>query len=271
MYQDTLTRNYTAYPATLRTYGLPKANTSGITEADNIVLKFVDTLARYLLADVRELNISNQWSLSYPKNASSDLEEYLGYTWLALAAKEQIRLVRDPFFAEYASRFGGRKPYVNPVANRYWTWGSTFNQTVEESLHIKSTFMQWWNEEILSGDDKTCSESLVVYVGANALGVQGEPDYRFMETGSLPYVKGILGGLFVAPMSGVTDIVMPIGEVAYFSNVTMHEEVLPITVNIMASRHCDLMLLDLVHDLEATGVLSTVATGNSIRGGPIFT
>lgn len=47
-----------------------------------------------------------------------------------------------------------------------------------------------------------------------------------MEAGSLPYVKGLLGGLFVAPLSGVTDIVVPIGEVTYFSEVTMHEEVL---------------------------------------------
>lgn len=46
-----------------------------------------------------------------------------------------------------------------------------------------------------------------------------------MEAGFLPYVKGLLGGLFVAPLSGVTDIVMPIGEVTYFSEVAMHEEV----------------------------------------------
>lgn len=54
--------------------------------------------------------------------------------------------------------------------------GSTFNQTVENSLHIKPTVMQRWDEEILSGDIKTCSESLVVYVGANAFEVQSEPD-----------------------------------------------------------------------------------------------
>lgn len=55
-----------------------------------------------------------------------------------------------------------------------------------------------------------------------------------MEAGFLPYVKGSLGGLFVAPLSGVTDIVVPIGEVTYFSEVTMHEEVLCLCLKVLS-------------------------------------
>jgi len=40
-----------------------------------------------------------------------------------------------------------------------------------------------------------------------------------------------------------------IGQVSYFSNVTQHNESLLVTVNIMASKHCDAMLLDLVKDI----------------------
>ena len=130
--------------------------------------------------------------------------------------------------------------------------------------------MNWWNTEIMPQDVASCSDSLVIYVSANALGVQGEPGYRYTQNGNLPLVSGLLGGLFIAPFSEVTDVVVPIDQVTYYSNVTNHEEYLPVTVNILAARGCDLMLLDLVNDLVTDKILPRVKTGNSIFGGATY-
>lgn len=189
---------------------------------------------------------------------------------MALSVKEQLQLVREPFFAAYEAKYNGRQPFVNPVANEYWNWGLTYPQTIAESVAIKTTFMDWWNEEIMPGNDQSCSESLIVYIGANAVSVQGEPTYRYTQSGNLGLISGLSAGLFIARFSEVVDVVVPIGQVSYFSNVTQHDEYLPVTVDIMASRHCDAMVLNLVEDLVEAGILPKLETGTSIYGGPFY-
>lgn len=61
------------------------------------------------------------------------------------------------------------------------------------------------------------------------------------------------------------------GEVPYFSNITLHGEFLPVTVNVMAARGCDGMLYGLVQDLVAEGLLKATAAGRSpIDGGQVL-
>lgn len=265
-----LRTNYTSYPRQIETFGLPDPDASNLTGLDIQILNFTDKLASYLSATTSTLDYDARWTASNPANTSASLSDFVGYTWLALSAKEQIRLVRERFFADYAAKYNGRAPFVNPVANEYWQWGMIYNQTIDELTAIKTTFMQWWNSEVMPQNDISCSDNLVVYISANALGVQGEPSYRYTQSGNLPLVSGLLGGLFIAPFAEVTDVVIPIGQVAYFSNVTLQEEYLPVTLNIMAAKGCDLMVLDLVNDLYREGLLSLVETGSSIFGGPTY-
>ncbi|KAI0168748.1 amidase signature domain-containing protein [Pestalotiopsis sp. NC0098] len=244
-----LVRDPALWHAAAETFGLPDPDASNLTELDIQILNFTDKLASYLSATTSTLDYDARWTASNPVNTSASLSDFVGYTWLALSAKEQIRLVRERFFADYAAKYNGRAPFVNPVANEYWQWGMTFNQTIDELTAVKTTFMQWWNSEIMPQNDVSCSDNLVIYISANALGVQGEPSYRYTQSGNLPLVSGLLGGLFIAPFAEVTDVVVPIGQVAYFSNVTLQEEYLPVTLNIMAAQGCDFMVLDLVNDL----------------------
>jgi len=39
----------------------------------------------------------------------------LNITYPILVSQEQTKLVRDPFFADYAAAHDGRKPFVDPV------------------------------------------------------------------------------------------------------------------------------------------------------------
>jgi hypothetical protein len=58
--------------------------------------------------------------------------------------------------------------------------------------------------------------------------------------------------------------VFPIGEVEYMSNITNHIEKLPVSIDVLAHRNCDLMLLDLAADLADAGLLKEVKTGSTL-------
>jgi hypothetical protein len=60
---------------------------------------------------------------------------------------------------------------------------------------------------------------------------------------------------------------VPIGEATYFSEITQHEEQLPVTVDIMAARGCDGLIFDLVSDLVEVGILKPSVAGRSNVGG----
>jgi hypothetical protein len=50
----------------------------------------------------------------------------------------------------------------------------------------------------------------------------------------------------------------------------MHKEVLPVTVDIIAAKGCDLMIAQLAQDLVTAGIISVPLTGGSIHGGDIL-
>lgn len=60
------------------------------------------------------------------------------------------------------------------------------------------------------------------------------------------------------------EVVFPIGEVPYLSNITYVEEKLPVSIDVLAHRGCDLMLLDLAKDLADAGLLREVKTGSTL-------
>lgn len=64
---------------------------------------------------------------------------------------------------------------------------------------------------------------------------------------------------------------LPVGSAQYFSNITLHNEVLPVTVDIMAASGCDGMIFALVQDLVKAGILKpSVAGYDDTNGGEIL-
>jgi len=77
-------------------------------------------------------------------------------------------------------------------------------------------------------------------------------------------------------MSGVPQLVVPIGQVPYESTITNHTEYLPISVSLYAAAGCDYVLWDLAAALQVSdllplemlmlteqnaGIISSVGTG----------
>ena len=101
-----------------------------------------------------------------------------------LIAKEQIRLVRDPFYADYAAAHDGRRPFIDPAPLIRWSFGDNSSETIEDAVANKTEFMSWFNTTVLVPDAETCSSSLLLYVGSDA-----ETVYRnvYRSAPSVPY------------------------------------------------------------------------------------
>ena len=62
----------------------------------------------------------------------------------------------------------------------------------------------------------------------------------------------------------------PVGQAAYNSTITMHEEFLPVTVDILAAKGCDGLIFSLVQDLVKAGIVKVPLTGQTTMGGEIL-
>lgn len=265
-----LTENYTTYPKRIQTSGLSNSTETSLSPVDKQIREFVQTLSRHLSADVTQLNYTERWSDTRPAGTNEVLSTYLDTTWEVLTAQPQLELVRTPFFADYAAKYDGRQPYVDPSPRASWDWALSQNPSVEDASLRKATFKAWWNEQIMPTNAESCSDSIVLYVSKDALGATGQPSYRDIQIPGFGIPTGLMGGLFISPMSGVPDFVVPLGQVPYNSSVTKHEEQLPVTINMMAAKGCDLMLFDLIDELHLLGILPRVKTGTSIYGGRTY-
>ncbi|KAL8933469.1 MAG: hypothetical protein Q9211_005769, partial [Gyalolechia sp. 1 TL-2023] len=221
---------YNSYPSAIQTIGFP---TSATSEASTIILSFLAQLQNFLNAKTTALNLTTAWATSRPASAPPALPSLLNQTYPVLISKQQTRLVRDPFYAAYAAVHDGRKPFVDPAPLVRWAFGdSQPDSALTEARNNKTIFMDWFNSNILRNDSRTCSDSLLLY--ADGLNIQ----YRNLYN-KPPRVPFGFSASRISVFSEVPDVVVPVGQAAYQSDITGHVEVLPVTVDIMAARGCD--------------------------------
>ncbi|KXJ93611.1 amidase signature domain-containing protein [Microdochium bolleyi] len=269
-----LTSNYTKLPSKVITYQFPLGDDGTVlSPAQKMIADFVNKVSKHLSASTSTYNLSSNWAQTRPAGTPENYDEMLNTTWAILSAQEQIQSVRNRLFANYGAQYNGRQPFVNPSTNGSWHWGAGFPDLIDEAISNKTIFMNWWNSVALPHNQETCSDSLFMYVFNNA----DQPAYRSTYSASVistpEGIPGVLLGLntgFISPMAGNPDFVVPVGQVVYKSTITQHEELLPVSVRIMAARGCDLMLLDLINELVDAGIIPQVKTGSTLQGGPIY-
>ena len=99
-------------------------------------------------------------------------------------------------------------------------------------------------------------------VTSSASGPKYRDAYRTPPTIPSGYAVGM-----VSVFAGVPDMVLPIGERRYLSDVTGVEEQMPVTVDLVAGRGCDGVLFYLVQELVGEGLLRPVKPGRSVVTG----
>lgn len=258
LYKDNMTLG-TAYPSSILTVGFPNDNA---TKFNTLLNTFLLNLTSCLSgAHVKAYDVEKAWEMDKP--GAQSLSSMMNQTYELLTAKEQIRLVRDRFYSDYAIQHDGRRPYVNPSPLQRWQFGDDDAKTIDEVVAVKTEFMDWFNEKGLPRDEKTCSKHLLLYARIP------KPIYRdtYVAGPSRPFPFSTTR---LSVYGGAPDVVLPIGEVPYISRITNKTEPLPVTVDVMAARGCDGMIFSLVKDMHAAGRLPTVKPGRSLMSGSNF-
>ncbi|CAG9988783.1 unnamed protein product [Clonostachys byssicola] len=252
------------YPKTLYVMDLSSNNNS----ATQMRWKFVSDLATFLNTSITVLDLEKEWASSDPtQGRAQSLSEFLNLTYAALITKDQTKLLRDPFYEDYAAAHDGRRPFVNPVPLARWAWADTQPDSIlDEAVANKTLFMNWFNENILPADPDPlrCSSGFLLHMDSTS-GFSSRNNY--LDPPGLPF--GFSNG-GISIFAGTPDSVFPLGQVPFFSSVTNHEEFLPVTVDVIAAKGCDGLIAKLAVDLVANGILKAPRTGSGLDGGTIL-
>ncbi|EME46472.1 hypothetical protein DOTSEDRAFT_70467 [Dothistroma septosporum NZE10] len=251
------------YPKQIKTYLFP---TNVSEDGNQLILDFLGNVSSFLDAEVLAWDIDEAWNSSHPSHIDTSLTGLLNLTYPILISQRQTHLVRDPFYADYAAAHEGRRPFIDPAPLTRWAFGDSYaNDTVDIANQNRTIFTDWFSSEVLVADEDTCSDSLLFYVGSEA-----SVNYRNQYSGP-PAVPSGFSISRVSPFWGGPDFVLPLGSAGYFSNITLHDEYLPVTVDILAAKGCDGMIYGLIQDLVKAGILkSSVAGYSSTDGGEIL-
>ena len=127
-----------------------------------------------------EIDLDSLWGNSSLAASHGSLETMLFATYPTLITMDQTKLLAESFMAEYASANRGRKPFIDPVPLLRWEYGwSQPADAYEKQLANKTTFMNWFADEVVvGGDPESCSESILIYPQSS-----GGTNYRNAYTG----------------------------------------------------------------------------------------
>ncbi|KAJ5973101.1 uncharacterized protein N7479_003019 [Penicillium vulpinum] len=250
--------DYREYPKKLfyQNSSFPKSNTASGALLEEFVMKVED-----FLGTKREfVDIASHWEQSRPSDTPSKINDLLNMTYAALVSVDQYRSLAVPFYADYAAEHDGRRPFINPGPLSRWTWGQNNggDAIYDEAFHNKTIFKNWWESDGYGkADERTCSEGIYIYPYSTG-GTQYRNAYFAAPSGP---PMGFSDGR-MAVLTGTPDLVVPVGEVPYYSTISLKTEFMPVTMSFVAARGCDLMLVNLIEELEQSGILKPVSTGS---------
>ncbi|PKY02366.1 putative amidase [Aspergillus campestris IBT 28561] len=247
-------RNYTSFPRQLLLADDGWDGAGMSPHAHHLLTRFADRLEGFLQVPRTLVNIQQRWRDTHA-SAPLELNHLLNETYAIITAVDQYNRLAKPLYADYASRYDGRRPFINPGPRYRWQWGQDRggDAAYEVALRNMTIFREWW-ETLGFGrsDEASCSEALVVSMFSS-----GEVDYRdeyYESTVSPPFGWSTD---YASVMAGAPEVVVPLGEIPYQSAITLHEEYLPVTAALQMARGCDHVLADLVAALGEKGILQS--------------
>ncbi|KAF5627024.1 amidase signature domain protein [Fusarium sp. NRRL 52700] len=205
------------------------------SEKQRAISSFIRDAETHLPAVIVKLSIKSSWQQSHPVGAPDDVEEYL---------KDVIRgTFYHQFYHSYGSfrqlnadRNDGQLPYVIPFVQRRWAQGASVSDAEhEEATHRLLVYRNWLQDQFFRDES---FETLIILPVAEV-----KPVYRDEKTES-PENQSAYDQLFLPPILGSPDVVVPIGETPYHSKITNKIEYLPVVANLIAAPGRDHELLE---------------------------
>ncbi|KAL4964350.1 amidase signature domain-containing protein [Aspergillus stella-maris] len=255
-----LTTKYDSFPRKIivPTNLWPVANNASQAVFD----EWIDKLATFLNATIEESSIDTYWNATaHRDHPNTDFWSFMQMVGFNLIWRNQLQKVIQPFRTAYAATFGGRTPFINPFPLARYESAANVTQEDSDIAYSRFTyFKSWFGTNVVKPDSSSCSESLFVIPMATGDTVYRNNIYSPPDVSSwasfTPY--------YFSVQSQGPEVTLPIGEVEYLSDITDVEERLPVAIDLLAHRNCDLMLLDLVGGLADAEVLREVKTGRAL-------
>ncbi|KAI1088958.1 amidase family protein [Rostrohypoxylon terebratum] len=236
--------------------------------AEEILQAFISNMTAIFGMTVEDFNLT-----AVVGNTTDEVPKYgaLNNATQIIDTITQYQVVGKPLLTAWSSLYDGRFPPIDPARRPYWKSydESVYNDTLyNQSLATKRTAVDWFESNILYSTPESCSESIMLW----DIGTGGLPSYREKSLNSNPNTTAFLAvtpptagisGASLCPIYGCVDMTIPIGQVPYASNVTFVEEMVPVTVSVIAKRGCDFMLWNMWEKLADEGVLNIIKTGRT--------
>lgn len=199
--------------------------------------------------------LSNNVSESNPPLPPSEFMRHVYSDQNSIQNWEHIGKDLVSTFAKIPGQEGAFPPADPPVNV---TWTDALNETTiaryPESQRRREVFGEWFNKYVLPGNDETCSE----YIFAHTY--HTPPNTVKTDPATARLTGGWYDGVYTN-YAGTPEIVVPIGQVQYWSAYTRRVEWQPVTVALGVSKGCDAVLFEIVERLSEKGLLKETLPG----------
>ncbi|KAM7196770.1 amidase signature domain containing protein [Naviculisporaceae sp. PSN 640] len=188
---------------------------------------------------LRKMSIKETWKQIHPEGTPADLDEYLEDMVARTFYHGSYHSFRE-FREEYALANNGRPPYVNSVIQQRWDKGAAVTVAQNKEAEARMEVYKDWLLDNIFGPDEKEKQVIVILPIANV-----EPNYRDVKSSMLTS-QSALDQLFLGPILGAPDVMVPLGDVPYESRITGRTEFLPVVVDLMGKPGQDMQLLEVV-------------------------
>jgi Asp-tRNA(Asn)/Glu-tRNA(Gln) amidotransferase A subunit family amidase len=230
---------------------LPTDNKEHLQHLDS----FVEDLRSASDGTVTKFSIAQKWHDSCPQGCSPDIKEYLSDV-IVQTFYHGFYHSQGSFRNKYYEIYQ-KQPFVNSFVKWRWDLGSKVTgDQHREGLHRLEVYKSWFLKEVMNGSGK--HSVLVIPIS------EGKPNYRDRPP-EKPTVQNGFESLFLSPILGCPDLVIPIAQMDYESKVSGRTERLPICVNVLGIPGGDPDLINVARNaLQASGRPCAVRTGSEM-------
>jgi Asp-tRNA(Asn)/Glu-tRNA(Gln) amidotransferase A subunit family amidase len=225
------------------------------TDQVRIIDQFVADLGNALDTDPKTVSFEEVWQSSPPADSNGEsLQEYMRDACRNSFFFDDFHNL-DTFREDHRAKFS-RVPYVSPPVRWQWDLSDKITRGErDEAVRRLAVFKAWFADEVMQEGRQM---TLVVLPIENM-----SPRHRDQATTSFNPVGVPM--LFLSPIIGGPELVVPAGHVPYVSRVSGNQEYLPVAVSLLSTTGMDLRLLDIVkHFLEKSGRPKEVAIGRTM-------
>ncbi|KFY69161.1 hypothetical protein V496_00540 [Pseudogymnoascus sp. VKM F-4515 (FW-2607)] len=225
-------------------------------EAQEIVRKFVSALSKHLDANIVHTPIEDHWKSHRLPSNSESFFSYFRKTFIDTLTHDYYNMTSG--FREVHEAKFKHKPFVSGPTEWIWDHGSSVTpERRRQAQEEVETHNELFLGHIIRDQDPVASTLMIVpryydHHRNDRLPAAPEREYYGFDSN------------LHASLSGVPNIVVPIGQAKYMSKITGKTEYLPISASIISAKGTDLALIEMLLDfLPIYGINTSVLTGKT--------